>query len=78
MVRFLPDQTFPLNIQVTKKNLCKLLRCDNFVRISQYYSIGSRGDPLLTMIIFSNVESRLVDVVKYPKFSSCMVYAAYC
>ena len=28
MVRFLPYQTFPLNLQVNKKNLCMLLQCD--------------------------------------------------
>lgn len=32
MVLFLPEQTFPLNLQVNKKNLCILLQCDNFVR----------------------------------------------
>lgn len=36
MVLFLPEQTFPLNLQVNKKNLCILLQGDNFVRISQY------------------------------------------
>ena len=61
MALFLPDQKFLLDLQINKKNLGILLQCDNFIRIFQYYSIGSRGDPLLTMIIVSNVESRLVE-----------------
>ena len=72
-----PTKRFPWTYKLTK-NLCILLQCDTFVRISQYYSIGSRGDPLLTMIIFSNVGSRLVDVFKNPKFSYCTIYDAYC
>lgn len=48
MVRLLPDQKFPSDLQVNKKNLCILLQCDNFVRVFQYCNIVCRGDPLLT------------------------------